>query len=125
MNGRRCKALFAPHPAVLVEHFIDPMDNRVRQIVVVPGIVAVDHNLHRADGAGMVYNGGCSCLRHRKLSRADLKEVQPGKGPSYRGSQLSHRSDQALTALPDAFGHQRHEVRHILVRIGKRAFRCC
>lgn len=25
MNGRRCRALLAPHPAVLVEHFIDPM----------------------------------------------------------------------------------------------------
>ena len=122
MNGRRCRALLAPHPAVLVEHFIDPMDYRVRQIVVVPSVVAVDHNLHRADRSGIVYNGGCSCPRYRKLSRANLGQVQPGKGSADRRRQFSHRSDQRLTALSDALRHQRHEVRHILIRIGKRAF---
>ena len=80
MNGRRCRALLAPHPAILVEHFIDPMDYHVRQIVVVPSVVAVDHNLHRVDRSGIVYNGGCSCPRYRKLSRANLGQVQPGKG---------------------------------------------
>ena len=44
MNGRRCRALLDPHPAVLVEHFIDSMDYCVRQIVVVLGVIAVDIN---------------------------------------------------------------------------------
>ena len=34
MNGRRCRALLAPHPAVLVEHFIDPMPVDSKNIVL-------------------------------------------------------------------------------------------
>ena len=37
-----CEALSAPHLIVLVKHFIDPMDYRVRQIIVILCVIAVD-----------------------------------------------------------------------------------
>ena len=45
MKGRRCRALPASHLIVFVEHFIDPMDHRIRQILVVLGIIP--GNIHK------------------------------------------------------------------------------
>jgi hypothetical protein len=34
--------LLAPHRVILIEHVIDPMDNGIRQIIVVPGLITID-----------------------------------------------------------------------------------